>query len=225
MKQQKAPLTRLDRILTGIGIALCVLLIPCLIINVTMIIQSYVNEDEVPSFLGVTPLIVLSGSMEPKIHEGELIFSTDISPEDVREEMVISFFDPLSTTGTIVTHKVVEIIENEDGTRSFRTFRKYLANNASRYGIANIEFEGCNYILFRMDKADGRELVAGLAERVKREGINTAELVGHNELPLFEKYDTYIPGDLLRKAYAADRLRPDEAETRILEIERGYEND
>jgi signal peptidase len=86
-----------------------------------MIIQSYVNEDEVPSFLGVTPLIVLSGSMEPKIHEGELIFSTDISPEDVREEMVISFFDTLSTTGTIVTHKVVEIIENEDGTRSFRT--------------------------------------------------------------------------------------------------------
>jgi ATP-dependent Lhr-like helicase len=111
------------------------------------------------------------------------------------------------------------------GTRSFRTFRKYLANNASRYGIANIEFEGCNYILFRMDKADGRELVAGLAERVRREGINTAELVGHNELPLFEKYDTYIPGDLLRKAYAADLLRPDEAETRILEIERGYEND
>ena len=111
------------------------------------------------------------------------------------------------------------------GTRSFRTFRKYLAHNASRYGIANIEFEGCNYILFRMDKATDRELVSGLAERVKREGINTAELVGHNELPLFEKYDTYIPGDLLRKAYAADRLRPDEAETRILEIERGYEND
>jgi signal peptidase len=129
MKQQKAPLTRLDRILTGIGIALCVLLIPCLIINVTMIIQSYVNEDELPSFLGVTPLIVLSGSMEPKIHEGELIFSTDISPEDVREEMVISFFDPLSTTGTIVTHKVVEIIENEDGTRSFRT--RGINNNAN----------------------------------------------------------------------------------------------
>jgi signal peptidase len=129
MKQQKAPLTRLDRILTGIGIALCVLLIPCLIVNVTMIIQSYVNEDEVPSFLGVTPLIVLSGSMEPKIHEGELIFSTDISPEDVREEMVISFFDPLSTTGTIVTHKVVEIIENEDGTRSFRT--RGINNNAN----------------------------------------------------------------------------------------------
>ena len=113
--------TRRDRILSGIGIALCVLLIPLLIANVTMIIKSYTSKSEVPSFLGVTPLIVLSGSMEPKIHEGELIFCTDIDPKDVKEEMIISFFDPLSTTGTIVTHKVVEVIENGDGTRSFRT--------------------------------------------------------------------------------------------------------
>ena len=115
------PATRRDKILTGIGIALCVLLIPLLIVNVTMIIQSYANKDEVPSFLGVTPLIVLSGSMEPQILEGELIFSTHIDPDDVREEMVISFFDPLSTTGTIVTHKVVEIIDDGDGTVSWRT--------------------------------------------------------------------------------------------------------
>ena len=39
-----------------------------------------------------------------------------------------------------------------------------------------------------------------------------------NPTYMFEKYDTYIPGDLLRKAYAADRLRPDEAELRIREF-------
>lgn len=121
MKKQTALRTRFDKILTGIGIALCAILIPCLIINVTMIVKSYTSKDEVPSFLGVTPLIVLSGSMKPEIGEGELIFSTDISPEDVREEMIISFFDPLSTTGTIVTHKVVEIIDHGDGTVSWRT--------------------------------------------------------------------------------------------------------
>ena len=125
---EKMPATRRDKILTGIGIALCVLLIPLLIVNVTMIIQSYANKDEVPSFLGVTPLIVLSGSMEPQILEGELIFSTHIDPDDVREEMVISFFDPLSTTGTIVTHKVVEIIDDGDGTISWRT--RGINNNA-----------------------------------------------------------------------------------------------
>ena len=104
------------------------------------------------------------------------------------------------------------------GTRSFRTFRKYLAHNAAAYGISNIEFEGCNYIVFRMEKANAEELIEGLAERVSREGINTSDLVGKNELPVFEKFDTYVPGELLRKAYAADRLRPDEAEQRIREF-------
>ena len=129
MKSEKQSSTLRDKILTGIGIALCVLLIPMLIANVTMIIKSYTSKDEVPSFLGFTPLIVLSGSMEPQIHEGELIFSTEIDPDDVREEMVISFFDPLSTTGTIVTHKVVEIIDDGDGTISFRT--RGINNNAN----------------------------------------------------------------------------------------------
>ena len=69
-----------------------------------------------------------------------------------------------------------------------------------------------------MEKANDRELIAARAERVRREGINTSALVGKNELPMFEKYDTYIPGELLRKAYVADRLRPDEAEARIIEM-------
>jgi hypothetical protein len=42
--------------------------------------------------------------------------------------------------------------------------------------------------------------------------------VQSGETPLFEKYDEHIPGDLLRKAYAADRLRADEAEVKIREI-------
>ena len=37
---------------------------------------------------------------------------------------------------------------------------------------------------------------------------------------LFEKYDSYIPGDLLRKAYAEDRLRADEVCKRLDEIAR-----
>ncbi len=128
MKKQTALRTRFDKILTGIGIALCAILIPCLIINVTMIVKSYTSKDEVPSFLGVTPLIVLSGSMEPEIDEGEIVFCTPIEPEEVREGMIISFFDPLSTTGAIVTHKVKAVIDDGDGTRSFKTYG--INNNA-----------------------------------------------------------------------------------------------
>jgi hypothetical protein len=37
-------------------------------------------------------------------------------------------------------------------------------------------------------------------------------------LPAFEKYDEYIPADLLRHAYAIDRLDTQEAVKRLKEI-------
>ena len=105
------------------------------------------------------------------------------------------------------------------GTRSFRTFRKYLQYMAKPYGISNIEYEGCYYISFRMEKATGEELIRGLAERVRKEGIRKENLVSVKETPLFDKYDVYVPGDLLRKEYVMDRLRTDEVIQRIESME------
>ena len=48
-------------------------------------------------------------------------------------------------------------------------------------------------------------------------------LVENSEIPVFEKYDNYIPHDLLRKAYAADKLRADEAEAQIKVIFEEFE--
>lgn len=102
------------------------------------------------------------------------------------------------------------------GTRSFRTLRKYIAANAQRYKINNIEFEGCYYISFKME-CDEHAFIEDLSARVRTEGIDCDRLVMSGEIPVFEKYDEYIPSDLLRKAYAADRLRACEAEKRICE--------
>ena len=41
-------------------------------------------------------------------------------------------------------------------------------------------------------------------------GIDLDSLVGPTESPVFEKYDEFIPSELLRKAYRADKLRADE---------------
>lgn len=101
------------------------------------------------------------------------------------------------------------------GTRSFRTLRKYIRKNATYFNLRDIEFEGCYYITFKMEKTSGIEFIAKLLECVERDGINTASLVENGEIPVFEKYDNYIPYDLLRKAYAADKLRADEAEEQI----------
>ena len=101
------------------------------------------------------------------------------------------------------------------GTRSFRTLRKFIKKNSFQNNISSIEFEGCYYITFKMEKISGTEFLANLTRAVENGGINCKALVEKSEIPVFEKYDNYIPHSLLRKAYATDKLRADEAEEQI----------
>lgn len=108
------------------------------------------------------------------------------------------------------------------GTRSFRTLRKFIARNASLCKISNLEFEGCYYMTFRMERGNDYDLMSHLAGIVETDGIDCEALVQSGEVPIFEKYDEHVPAELLRKAYAADRLRSDEAEVKIKEIMEEY---
>lgn len=116
--KEKATLTH--KIMTIVGIVLCVILIPALIINCTLIIKSYVNPDQVPSIGGYSPLIVLTDSMYPQIHSGDLIICKTVDPETVEVGDVIAFFDPAGNGTTIVTHQVIEVLNGEEGLQ-FRT--------------------------------------------------------------------------------------------------------
>ena len=122
--QNKA--TKTNKTLTIIGIILCVILIPILIINCTLIIKSFVNKDEVPNIGGTMPLIVLSDSMYPDIKSGDIIICKEIDPKDIKVDDVISFYDPEGNGTSVVTHKVIEII-GEGDSLSFRT--KGINNN------------------------------------------------------------------------------------------------
>lgn len=104
------------------------------------------------------------------------------------------------------------------GTRSFRTLVRYLKVNAARLGISNISYDGCNYICFRLDKGDEEQLILRMQEDVQARGIRCEELVFAGETPVIDKYDPYIPSELLKKAYSVDRLRADEVENRILSL-------
>lgn len=133
-KETKAPekekTTPLHKILTVVGIVLCVILLPILIINITLIIKSYTSPDEVPTIGGWAPLIVLTDSMkggEANINGGDLIFVKSGAPEEVAVGDVIAFFDPASKSGSILTHRVVRVETAEDGSLEFIT--KGDANN------------------------------------------------------------------------------------------------
>lgn len=107
------------------GIILCALLLPLLIINVTMIIKSYTNKDEVPSFGEYVPFIVLTDSMSGKIESGDFIICKKIDPKDVKVDNIISFYDPAGNGTSVVTHKVIAI----DDTNGLKFQTKGIANN------------------------------------------------------------------------------------------------
>ena len=117
---QNKQVDKKQRILTIIGIVLCVILVPILIINCTLIIKSFINKDEVPDFAGIVPLIVLSDSMYPDIEKGDLIIAQAVDPNTLGVGDVISFYAAEDDYTTIWTHKIIEVIE-EDGKVMFRT--------------------------------------------------------------------------------------------------------
>ncbi|MBQ9098005.1 MAG: DEAD/DEAH box helicase [Clostridia bacterium] len=102
------------------------------------------------------------------------------------------------------------------GTRSFRTLRRFLTVHAKELGISGIEFDGCYYITFRME-GDRDDFLYALAPLVARE-IRCEELVGPAEMPVFDKFDPFIPGELLRRAYACDRLCAHEVKARLQQL-------
>ncbi len=116
------------RILSIVGIVLCVILVPILIVNCTLLIKGWANQDEVPSFFSVSPLITLSGSMEEDFPAGSLIFTKKVEVSEIKEGDIISYFDPASKSGAVVTHKVRFVRTEGDGKIVFYT-----------YGTANVK--------------------------------------------------------------------------------------
>lgn len=115
------------RILTVIGAVLCVVLIPILILNCTLIFKSYTNKDQVPSVGGVFPMIILTDSMEPVFSSGDLIICHTIDAEDVKEGDIICFYDPAGNGTSTVTHRVTKVTTDESGALAWET--KGDANN------------------------------------------------------------------------------------------------
>ncbi len=122
-KKQPDKMTKAEkrhRAFTILGIVLCVILIPMLIINCTLIVKSFVNSEETPDFAGIVPMIVLTDSMYPDIKSGDLIFSKTVDAQDIQVGDVISFYAPQDNYETIWTHQVIGITE-EDGVIYFET--------------------------------------------------------------------------------------------------------
>jgi len=101
-------------IVSKIALAFCVLLFPILIFNVSIIVKGMLYPNEVPSFFGVMPMVVLSDSMNSEresIASGDMIFIKKINSNDVVVGDIVLFQEKTS----LVVHRVVQIDEGNEG--------------------------------------------------------------------------------------------------------------
>ena len=119
--RQKTNKPDASKIANIVAIVLSILLLPILLMNCILIIKGIANPDEVPSIGKQIPLIVLTESMDPEIKSGDLIVCKKADASDVKEGDVISFFDPEGNGSSVVTHRVIAIVQENGETVGFRT--------------------------------------------------------------------------------------------------------
>lgn len=93
----------------------------------------------------------------------------------------------------------------------------------AKLGLSGLDSSRPYFIQFKM-KADKRTFFRVLAE-AEKQPLDPMELVYPKEVPLFEKYDEYLPEELVRKGFAYGILGIDEMRSRIREWGEKYGTD
>ncbi|MCI8444265.1 MAG: signal peptidase I [Clostridia bacterium] len=91
-----------------LSILLDILILPIIVFNLTLMVKSYGNPNEIPDFLSFKNFIIISESMEPTIMTGDVIFVKKVEPKELKINDIISFHD-----GNFVnTHRIVNITQD-----------------------------------------------------------------------------------------------------------------
>ena len=88
-----------------ISIIILIILITILFVSVTILIDSCLHPDEVPSFFGWKPFIVLSGSMETQISAGDIVVVKEIDTQNLQKGDIIAFKED----DVVITHRIDEV--------------------------------------------------------------------------------------------------------------------
>lgn len=110
------------------------------------------------------------------------------------------------------------------GTYAFLAIERFLKLKcAEKLGLSGLDSARPYFIEFKM-KATEEEFFKVLADTAKQP-IEPLELVYPGEVPLFEKYDEFVPPELIKKGFAYGILGIDEMKERILGWEKSLRND
>lgn len=91
-----------------ISIIILMILLPILFVSGVILVNSFMYPEEIPSFFGWKPFIVLSGSMESEIYAGDVAVVKEA--ESFKKGDIIAF---KTDEDLVITHRIVEIIEKD----------------------------------------------------------------------------------------------------------------
>ena len=107
---------RNEKIKKIISIFIYIIIIPIIVINITLIIKSFIKPNKIPDFIGYKNFVIVSESMEPTIMVGDAIFVKKVPEKEIKINDIISFHDG----ECINTHRIVGVSE-ENGIKMYRT--------------------------------------------------------------------------------------------------------
>lgn len=84
--------------------------------------------------VGIQVFTVLSGSMEPAYHVGSLIYVKEVDYKQLQPGDVITF---MLDENTVATHRIVEVVPDEEDPETLRYRTKGDANNAADGGLVH----------------------------------------------------------------------------------------
>ncbi len=99
-------------------IIIIIILLPIIFFNSVIIVDSIVHKDEIPSFFGWKPFIVMSGSMQAELCVGDVAIIKEVDTDSLKVGDIIAYQE---SKDFIITHRIIEEIKDEDGNRKFIT--------------------------------------------------------------------------------------------------------
>lgn len=98
------------------NICICLIIIPIIIYNLTLIVKYIINPEETPDFLGYKTYEIVSRSMENTINKNDVIVVKDVPKTEIKLDDIIAF----NNGEEVITHRVIDI-ENIDGKTLYTT--------------------------------------------------------------------------------------------------------
>ena len=132
----------MNRIKNILKVIFCTIFIFIAIYSTTIIFQKIIWKKKIPNFLGYKNFIVLTGSMEPTLNIGDIVFVKETT--DIREQDIVSF----KANNAIVTHRIVEIKKEDEKNLYITKGDANSGNDTEELSIENIEGKYCFKIPF-----------------------------------------------------------------------------